>query len=214
MMVILVAGMGLIPKEYYEAAEVFGAGPLEALRQGHAADAAASLQTALILRIILAFEVFAVVVALGGTNLPVLMGETYQLAVRAAGPRRRRRLRLVILAISIAFTLVFLRAAARAEGGADMTDAAADSAVAAAARRGAQRRPLAASSPASSCSAPGCWCRSTCSLVNALSSPDEVTGLPEARLVPSFDFGIALASSSNFAGRRRGALELGPGRGR
>ncbi len=37
-----------------------------------------SLQTALILRVILAFEVFAVVMALGGTNLPVLMGETYQ----------------------------------------------------------------------------------------------------------------------------------------
>ena len=41
MMVILVAGMGLIPKEYYEAAEVFGAGPLEALPQGHAAAAQA-----------------------------------------------------------------------------------------------------------------------------------------------------------------------------
>ena len=36
-----------------------------------------SLQTAIILRVILAFEVFAVVVALAGTNLPVLMGETY-----------------------------------------------------------------------------------------------------------------------------------------
>ena len=41
MMVILVAGMGLIPKEYDEAAEVFGAGPLEALHQGDAADAEA-----------------------------------------------------------------------------------------------------------------------------------------------------------------------------
>ena len=40
-MVILVAGMGLIPKEYCEAAEVFGAGALAALRQGHAAAAAA-----------------------------------------------------------------------------------------------------------------------------------------------------------------------------
>ena len=29
MLVILVAGIGLIPKEYYEAAEVFGASPLE-----------------------------------------------------------------------------------------------------------------------------------------------------------------------------------------
>jgi len=36
-----------------------------------------SLQTALILRVIMAFEVFAVALALGGTQLPVLMSETY-----------------------------------------------------------------------------------------------------------------------------------------
>ena len=93
MMVILVAGMGLIPKEYCEAAEVFGAGPWQRFVKVTLPLLRPSLQTALILRIILAFEVFAVVVALGGTNMPVLMGETYQVAVRAAGPQRRRRLR-------------------------------------------------------------------------------------------------------------------------
>ena len=78
MMVILVAGMGLIPKEYYEAAEVFGAGPWKRFIKITPPMLRPSLQTAIILRVILAFEVFAVVVALAGTNLPVLMGETYQ----------------------------------------------------------------------------------------------------------------------------------------
>ena len=74
MMVILVAGMGLIPKEYGEAAEVFGASPLaEVSRRVTLPMLKPSLQTALILRVILAFEVFAVVVALGGTQMPVLM---------------------------------------------------------------------------------------------------------------------------------------------
>ncbi|TGR16348.1 ABC transporter permease subunit, partial [Mesorhizobium sp. M8A.F.Ca.ET.197.01.1.1] len=77
MMVILVAGMGLIPREYYEAAEVFGAGPWKRFLRITLPLLRPSLQTAIILRVILAFEVFAVVAALGGTNLPVLMGETY-----------------------------------------------------------------------------------------------------------------------------------------
>ena len=46
-----------------------------------------SLQTALILRTLLAFEVFAVVLVLGGIDLPVLMGETFrwQFEYREAG---------------------------------------------------------------------------------------------------------------------------------
>ncbi len=39
-------------------------------------------QTALILRVIMAFEVFAVVAALGGTLFPVLMGGNLCLSVR------------------------------------------------------------------------------------------------------------------------------------
>jgi multiple sugar transport system permease protein len=68
-----------------------------------------SLQTALILRVILAFEVFAVVVALGGTNFPVLMGETFewQFALQDRGVAAAYA--MVILAISIAFTIVILR---------------------------------------------------------------------------------------------------------
>jgi len=96
MLVILVAGIGLIPKEYYEAAEVFGASPWQRFLKVTLPLLRPSLQTALILRVVLAFEVFAVVAALGGTLFPVLMGEiyAYQFDLQNSG----------------AFTLVILRA--------------------------------------------------------------------------------------------------------
>jgi multiple sugar transport system permease protein len=109
MMVILVSGMGLIPKEYYEAAEVFGAGPWKRFVKVTLPMLRPSLQTALILRTIAAFEVFAVVVALGGTTLPVLMGETFNWQFNLQDRGVAAAYALVILAISIAATLVFLR---------------------------------------------------------------------------------------------------------
>lgn len=109
MMVILVAGMGLIPKEYYEAAEVFGASPWKRFVKITLPMLRPSLQTAIILRVILAFEVFAVVAALGGTNLPVLMGETYNWQFALQDSNVAAAFALLILAISIGFTLFFLR---------------------------------------------------------------------------------------------------------
>lgn len=108
-MVILVSGMGLIPKEYYEAAEVFGASPWQRFMKVTLPMLRPSLQTALILRTIAAFEVFAVVVALGGTTLPVLMGETYNWQFALQDRNVASAYALVILAISIVSTLVFLR---------------------------------------------------------------------------------------------------------
>ena len=109
MMVILVAGMGLIPKEYGEAAEVFGASRWQRFVRVTLPMLRPSLQTALILRVILAFEVFAVVAALGGTQVPVLMSETYhwQFALQDRGVAAAYA--MVILAISIAFTVLILR---------------------------------------------------------------------------------------------------------
>jgi multiple sugar transport system permease protein len=108
MMVILVAGMGLIPREYHEAAEVFGASAWKRFTRVTLPLLRPSLQTAIILRVILAFEVFAVVVALAGTNLPVLMGETYQWQFTLQDRGVAAAYAMVILAISIAFTLLFL----------------------------------------------------------------------------------------------------------
>ncbi|NKB75799.1 MAG: ABC transporter permease subunit [Gammaproteobacteria bacterium] len=109
MFVILVAGMGLIPKEYNEAAEVFGASRWQRLWRITLPLLRPSLQTALILRVILAFEVFAVVAALGGTSFPVLMGETYNYQFALQDGHVAAALALVILAVSIAFTLVIIR---------------------------------------------------------------------------------------------------------
>ena len=108
-MVILVSGMGLIPKEYYEAAEVFGAGPWKRFVKVTLPMLRPSIQTALILRTIAAFEVFAVVVALGGTTLPVLTGETFNWQFTLQDKNVAAAYAMVILAISIAATLVFLR---------------------------------------------------------------------------------------------------------
>jgi multiple sugar transport system permease protein len=108
-MVILVAGMGLIPKEYYEAAEVFGAGPWKRFVKVTMPLLRPSLQTALILRAVAAFEVFAVVAALGGTAMPVLMSETYQWQFTMRDSNVAAAYALVILAVSIATTLVLLR---------------------------------------------------------------------------------------------------------
>jgi len=71
-LVILVAGLQLIPTEYAEAAEIFGAKPWTRFRKITLPLLKPSIQSALILRTVLALEVFAVVYALSGRNYPVI----------------------------------------------------------------------------------------------------------------------------------------------
>ena len=107
--VILVAGLQLIPKEYGEAAEVFGASPWRRFRAVTLPLLKPSLQTALILRTILAFEVFAVVWALGGRNLPVLVGEAYVWQYDNRNYNVAAAFAVLLLVISCAATLLYLR---------------------------------------------------------------------------------------------------------
>jgi multiple sugar transport system permease protein len=100
----------LIPKEYYEAADVFGASKWKQFWRITLPLLRPSLQTALILRAIMAFEVFAVVAALGGTLFPVLMGETYAYQFDLLNSGAAAAMALVILGISIAATLIILHA--------------------------------------------------------------------------------------------------------
>ena len=109
-MVILVSGMGLIPKEYDEAGQVFGASAWQRFYKITLPMLRPSLQSALILRTLAAFEVFAVVLALGGTTLPVLMGETFQWQFALQDRNVAAAYALVILGISVAATLFYLRA--------------------------------------------------------------------------------------------------------
>jgi multiple sugar transport system permease protein len=109
MLVIIVAGVQLIPKEYGEAAAIFGASAWQRLVKVTLPSLKPSIQTALILRTILALEVFAVVLALGGTNLPVLMSEAYAWQQGYQNSGVAAAYAVVILAISLAATLFFLR---------------------------------------------------------------------------------------------------------
>lgn len=109
-LVILVSGIGLIPKEYGEAADVFGASAWQKFRFVTLPLLKPSLQTALILRTILAFEVFAVVAALSGTKFPVLMSETYNWQFNLQDGPVAAAMAMVILGVSIVSTLIYLRA--------------------------------------------------------------------------------------------------------
>ena len=115
-LVILVSGMGLIPKEYNEAAEVFGAGAWQKFWRVTLPLLKPSLQTALILRTILAFEVFAVVAVLSGTQFPVLMGETYEWQFTLQDSAVAAAYAMVILGVSIVSTAFFLRFLRTPEG--------------------------------------------------------------------------------------------------
>jgi multiple sugar transport system permease protein len=109
-LVILVAGLQLIPKEYGEAAEVFGASPWVKFRKITLPLLKPSLQSALILRTVLAFEVFAVVYAIGGRNMPVLVGEAYVWQRDNQNYGVAAAYAVLIMAISLAATAVYLKA--------------------------------------------------------------------------------------------------------
>ena len=76
-LVILLAGLQLIPREYFEAADLFGASRLKRTLLIVLPMLRPSLQSALIIRTIFAFQTFAVVLALAGRQLPVLSYEAY-----------------------------------------------------------------------------------------------------------------------------------------
>ncbi|WP_445500300.1 carbohydrate ABC transporter permease [Microvirga sp. G4-2] len=107
-LVIVVAGIQLIPKEFAEAAEIFGARPWTRFRKITLPLLKPSLQSALILRTVLAFEVFAVVYALGGTNFPVLAGEAYTWQNLNQNYGVAAAYAVLIMAISLAATALYL----------------------------------------------------------------------------------------------------------
>lgn len=109
-MVILVAGLQVIPKEYGEAAAVFGATGWQRLRYVTLPLLRPSLQVSLILRTILAFQVFAVVIALAGRNMPVLAGEAYNWYGSYSNPNVAAAYALLIMAFSLLNTGIYLRA--------------------------------------------------------------------------------------------------------
>jgi multiple sugar transport system permease protein len=107
--VILVAGLQGIPKEYDEAAEVFGASYLKRLWVVTLPMLKPSIQVALILRTILAFQVFAVVLALTGDGVKVLASEAYAWYARWRNLNISAAFAALILVISLITTAIYLR---------------------------------------------------------------------------------------------------------
>jgi multiple sugar transport system permease protein len=113
-MVIVVSGLQAISDEVLEAAEIFGANLWQRLRYVILPLLKPSLQVALILRTILAFQVFAVVIALTGEQgIRVLAGETYLWYARQGGDTGRAMAAayaLLIMIISLSISIFYLRA--------------------------------------------------------------------------------------------------------
>lgn len=106
--VILLAGVQLLPKEYEEAAEVFGATPWQRFVRITLPLLKPSIQTALILRTVLAFEMFAMALALGGRNFPVLVSEAFNWQYFSQDYGVAAAYAVLVMAISIAATIVYL----------------------------------------------------------------------------------------------------------
>jgi len=106
--VILLAGVQLLPKEYEEAAEVFGATPWQRFTRITMPLLKPSIQTALILRTVLAFEMFAMALALGGRNFPVLVSEAFNAQYFSQDYGVAAAYAVLVMVISVAATLFYL----------------------------------------------------------------------------------------------------------
>ncbi|GAA0945338.1 carbohydrate ABC transporter permease [Virgisporangium aurantiacum] len=107
--VILVAGLQGIPKDYDEAAEVFGASYWKRLRYVILPQLRPSIQVAVILRTILALQAFAVAQALAGRDFPLLVGETYHWYTTLQNPNVAAAIALVVLTVSMVTSVAYLR---------------------------------------------------------------------------------------------------------
>src|SRR5262249_53173492 len=108
-LIIIFPGLPPIPRDYDQAAPALGATFWQRLRHVTLPLLRPSLQVALILRTILAFEAFAVAQALTGRNFPLLVGETYEWYADLADPGVASAVALVVLTVSIATAFAYLR---------------------------------------------------------------------------------------------------------
>lgn len=111
-MVIVVSGLQAIPNSYLEAGQVFGANLWQRIRYIVLPLLMPSLQVALILRTILAFQVFAVVIAIsGGSAVTVLANETFRWydPERFGNPNVAAAYAGLIMILSLGISLIYLR---------------------------------------------------------------------------------------------------------
>ena len=118
-MIIVVSGLQAISQEVLEAAELFGATLWQRVRHIILPLLKPSLQVALILRTILALQVFAVVIALsGGDVVTVLANETFRQYDDFRNPNVAAAYAGFILLLSMISAVVYLRLVRTQEEGA------------------------------------------------------------------------------------------------
>ena len=99
--VILIAGLQGIPKEYGEAAEVFGAGFFSRLWTVTLPMLKPAIQVALLLRVVFAFEVFATVLAITGQGTTTLALESWNWQTNYLNPHVAAAYATLILLLSV-----------------------------------------------------------------------------------------------------------------
>lgn len=107
-MVILVAGLQSIPSEFLEAADVFGATLWDKVWRVVLPLLRPSLQVALILRTILAFQVFAVAIAVAGRGITLLAAEAYRWYDSYRNPNVAAAFAALIMVLSVVSTVLYL----------------------------------------------------------------------------------------------------------
>jgi multiple sugar transport system permease protein len=107
-LVIVVAGVQLVPKEYAEAADVFGATRWQSFTRIMLPLLKPSIQSALILRTVLALEMFAMVLSLGGRNFPVLVSEAFNWQYGNQDFGVAAAYAIVVMVISLTATAIWL----------------------------------------------------------------------------------------------------------
>src|SRR5881628_750758 len=108
-LLILIAGLQLIPRDFFEAADVFGADRFRRTIHVVLPLLRPSLQSALIIRTIFALQTFAVVFALAGRNMPVLAGEAYVWYAANRNEHLAAAYAVLLLGLTIVATVVYLR---------------------------------------------------------------------------------------------------------
>jgi multiple sugar transport system permease protein len=107
--VILIAGMQGIPREYGEAADVFGASFFQRLRYVTIPMLKPAIRVALLLRIIFAFEVFGTVLAIAGSTTTTLAAQAYNWETALQNPHVAAAYASLILALSLVAAAIVMR---------------------------------------------------------------------------------------------------------
>ena len=108
-MTILLAGLQVIPRDYFEAADVFGATALKRTLYVVLPLLRPSLQNALIIRTIFAFQTFSAVIALAGLIIPTLAGESYRWYVTIRNPNVSAAYAMIIMGFTLVATFLYFR---------------------------------------------------------------------------------------------------------